>query len=167
MCVLRGRKPLLLDDLAAPRCSCRAVVGDAAFLVGDDDLHAVAPGSSAPARLLVLVAIGRVESLTTVSGLVPAMPRTICSMSWMYVLVAQHVHRPAPAWSWWPVIAVVLFSRMMKVMSWPALIGVGDGDLAGVEEGAVAHEDDLLVGDERVDAAAGAAAQAHAASSCA
>ena len=47
-------------------------------------------------------------------------------------------------------------------MSWPVLIGVGDGDLSGVEEGAIAHEDDLLVGDERVDAAAGAAAEAHA-----
>ena len=33
----------------------------------------------------------------------------------------------------------------------------------GMEERAIAHEDDLLVGDERVDAAAGAAAQAHAA----
>ena len=41
--------------------------------------------------------------------------------------------------------------------------GVGDGELAGVEERAIAHEDDLLVGDERIDARAGAAAQAHAA----
>ena len=47
-------------------------------------------------------------------------------------------------------------------MSWPLCDGVADGDLAGVEEGRVAHEDDLLVVDERVDAAAGAAAQAHA-----
>ena len=44
----------------------------------------------------------------------------------------------------------------------PVLDAVADGDLAGVKESAIAHEDDLFVGDERVDAAAGAAAEPHA-----
>ena len=68
-----------------------------------------------------------------------------------------------PACSWWPVIAVVLFSRMMNVRSWPSLIALEIATCAGVEERAVAHEHDLLVRDERVDAAARAAAEAHAA----
>ena len=40
---------------------------------------------------------------------------------------------------------------------------VGNGELAAVEKGRVAHEDDLLVGDERIDAEAGRAAEPHAA----
>ena len=40
---------------------------------------------------------------------------------------------------------------------------VGNGELAAVEKGRVAHEDDLLVGDERVDAEPGRAAEPHAA----
>ena len=42
-------------------------------------------------------------------------------------------------------------------------MAVADRDLAAVKKRAIAHEDDLFVGDERVDARAGAAAQSHAA----
>jgi hypothetical protein len=63
------------------------------------------------------------ESLLTVSGDVPAMPRTISEMSWMYErLPSRSVS--VPGCSWWPVIAVVPFSRMMNVMSCPALIAL-------------------------------------------
>ncbi len=52
------------------------------------------------------------DILVTVSGDVPAMPRTMSAMSWMYDRLPV-ASTSVPACSWWPVMAVVLFSRMM------------------------------------------------------
>ena len=61
---------MLADDLAFV-AEFGAAMGDAAFLVGDDDLDAVGEDGFFQ-HALVGGALGGGESLTTVSGLVPA-----------------------------------------------------------------------------------------------
>ena len=67
-----------------------------------------------------------------------------------------------PACSWWPVMAVVPFSRMMKVMSWPALMALEMAIWPEWKKVPSPMKTSCFVGDERVDAAAGAGAEAHA-----
>ena len=62
---------------------------------------------------------------------------------------------------WWPVIAVFLLSRIDVEDVLPLLDGVGDRGHLAVEEGAVADQHVVLVGDVRRGAGAGRAAQAH------
>ena len=150
---------VLLDDLPLfPQLL--AVVRDSAFLVGDHDLYAVAEDGLLQHRL-VRGPIVRPQ----LHDCQRARPGHAAD-DFLDVLdvgaVAEHVHLGAGML----LVAghgggLVLQDDEGEVLV--GLDGIGDGDLAGVEERAVAHEDDLLVGDERVDPAAGAGPEAHAA----
>lgn len=147
-------------NLGALLAVAAAMERDAAFLVGNDDLHAVfehgrfeqaaingALGRIGADDLDRFVLDHRADDLLDFLR-----PRFVAEQIIFEAgrgLLAGHRGRLVVEDDIGDVLAV--FDR------------VGDGDLAAVEEGRVAHEYDLLVGDERVDAEAGRAAQAHAA----
>jgi hypothetical protein len=155
-----ARKVAVLLDGLALLLHDAAVVGDAALLVGDHDLDAVGED-----RLLQHGAVGAALLGADLhdrqrAGAGHAADDVLDVLD--VRAVAQHVHLGAG-------VLLVAGHRGGLVLQddegdvLASLDRVADGDGSAVEEGAVAHEHDLLVGDERVDAGTRPRAEAHAA----
>ena len=135
------------------------MIGDAAFLVGDDHFNAVGQDGLLQSSL-VTVAIGGREfhEFDRRGGRHPFDDVVDVHDG---VLIAEHIFVEAG-------VVLVAGHRGGAVFEddvgdvLAGFDGVADRDLAGMEEGAIAHEDELFVADEGIDAAAGAAAKAHA-----
>ena len=158
--VVPGVEKSFFADFGALIAGAAAVEGNAAFLVGDDDLDAVFEHGRFE-QAAVIGAAGGIGAHDLDRFVLDHGADDLFDLL-RPGFVAEHVAIEAGG----GLLAghrggFVVEDDVGDVLA--VLDRVGNGELAAVEKGGVAHEDDLFVGDERVDAEAGAAAESHAA----
>ncbi len=155
-----GREKALGASLGPLVAVATAMERDAALLVGDDDLHAILQHGRLKQCAVIGAALGirphHLDRLVLDHG-----PDDLLDLLYPRLVAEQVVLESRCGLLAGHRRGLVVEDDVGDVLA--VLDRVRDRDLAAVEKRRVAHEDDLLVRDERVDAETGRAAEPHAA----